>query len=83
MELKGQHRVIGTCHLLKPVMELEAEGLRVHPGEPKAELDPKVVGDKGEAFHRETRHPPPEYHVGIVGSQTIPRTTAGEKLENI
>ena len=64
------------------------EGLRVYPGEvlrgePEVEGDPKMVGDKGEASHREAKPPLPEYHVGIVGSRTLSRIIAGEKFENV
>ena len=67
---------------LKSVVELEVEGLQVHLEE-VLRREPKVEGDKGEASHREARHPSPKYHIGIVGSRTIPRTIAEEKLENV
>ena len=39
--------------------------------------------DRREVVHREARPPLPEYHVGIVENQTIPRTTIGEKLGSV
>ena len=74
MEFKGQRKVIGTCHLLNPVVGLEVDGFRVHLGEvlrekvlreevPKEEVprgEAKMVEDKIEAFHREARFPLPK-----------------------
>ena len=88
VEVKGRHRVIETCHILKSVVELEVEGLRVYPeevlrGESKVEGDPKVEEDREEVVHREARPPLPEYRVDIVGSRTIPRITVREKFESV
>ena len=82
VEIKGRHIVIDTCHTLKPIVELEVDGLQEHV-EKVLRGEPKVKGDRREMSHREARHPPPEYHVGIVENRIIPRIIDGEKLENV
>ena len=82
VDIKGRYRVIETCYPLKPVVELEVEGLRVLRGEvPRGEA--KVKEDKEEMFHREARPPLPEYPVDIVRNRTIPRITVGGKLKSV
>ena len=81
-DIKGRHRVIETCHPPKLVVELEVEGLRVHRGE-VFRGEAKVEEDRGKVLPREARHPLPEYRVDIVGNQTIPKITVGEKLESV
>ena len=81
MGIKGRHIVIGTCHLLKPIKELEVEDLRVHREE-VLRGEPQVEGDRGEVSRRKARHPSPEYRVGTVGNLTIPRIIVGERLKS-
>ena len=57
VKIRGRHIVIGTCHLLKPVEEMEVESVQVHLGELFRE-EPQMEGDRREISHGKARHPP-------------------------